>query len=363
MNVKDLFKRSPIPTDWKVTTEWMNKAIQRHHPGTHVSSVDLVYRSDGTSSRARFALTYSQGEGPKTVFAKSKGNWLRRFLHAMTGNAFIEGRLYESKVALNIEHPTFYYGAVDQWRLNDLIVMEDVSERGAVLNDATTPLSFDAVANGLRELAGLHSRFWNYDHKSHPQLSWVNPWKASPTFQFLLKYGCKRGTSRLLDYIPDPIIAQGPNMMVDAWTDYLGSVNEGPTTLLHGDAHVGNTYLLPDGTLGFYDWGVVRRGHWSFDVGYFIISALSEEDRRTHAKDLIAIYLDALDLPEADRPDSEEAWWRFRCSPAYGLAIWVTTGAEDNYQLPVICQNLSKRFGSAFLELDTRAALDERYSR
>ncbi|MGB3621096.1 MAG: hypothetical protein WBA20_07105, partial [Ketobacter sp.] len=121
MNVKDLFKRSPIPTDWKVTTEWMNKAIQRHHPGTHVSSVDLVYRSDGTSSRARVALTYSQGAGPKTVFAKSKGNWLRRFLHAMTGNAFIEGRLYESKVALNIEHPTFYYGAVDQWRLNDLI--------------------------------------------------------------------------------------------------------------------------------------------------------------------------------------------------------------------------------------------------
>jgi Phosphotransferase enzyme family len=349
----------PIPRDWQVTPEWMTRAVSSQHPDARVSHVRLVDRSDGTSSRARFEMEYAYGAGPRTVFAKSKGNWLRRVLHAMTANAFIEGRLYESGLDLPVEHPVFYYGAVDTRRLNDLIVMEDVCERGAVLNDATTPLSPDEVARGLQGLARMHSRFWEYTPGSHPELAWVRRWQATRMFQFLLRIGCRRGTPRLQDFLPSQIVAQGPAMMVQSWASYLRTVNTGPATLLHGDAHVGNTYLLPDGELGFYDWGVVRKGNWSFDVGYFIVSSLTETDRREHAKTLLAGYLAALDLPTAGRPSPDEAWLRFRASPAYGLAIWVTTGAEDNYQAPKICQELSKRFASAFTELDTPSAIKE----
>jgi hypothetical protein len=66
-----------------------------------------------------------------------------------------------------------------------------------------------------------------------------------------------------------------------------------------------------------------------------------------------------LDLPDAQCPDFDEAWLRFRASPAYGLAIWVTTGAEDGYQAPAICQALSQRFSSAFTELATPSAITE----
>ena len=103
---------------------------------------------------------------------------------------------------------------------------------------------------------------------------------------------------------------------------------------------------------------MVRRGHWSFDVGYFIISSLSKADCREHAKALLEVYIEALNI-EGDKPDLEEAWLRFRCSPAYGLPIWVTTGAEDDYQRPEICQSLSDRFSNAFVELDTLAALKQ----
>jgi hypothetical protein len=336
----------------------MTHALAGRHPDARVDRVTLVDRSDGTSSRARFEMEYSKGTGPRTVFAKSKGNWLRRGLHAMTSNAFIEGRLYESRLDLPLEHPVFYYGAVDTWRLNDLIVMEDVCERGATLNDATTPLTAEAVSAGLQGLARMHSRFWEYSSSSHPELDWVKPWRATRLFQVLVRFGCKRGMPRLRDYLPGEITAQGPGRLVETWADYLGTVNTGPATLLHGDAHVGNTYLLPDGDLGFYDWGVVRRGNWSFDVGYFIVSSLSESDRSDHARELVAGYLAALDLPDAQRPDFAEAWLRFRASPAYGLAIWVTTGAEDGYQAPEICQALSQRFGSAFVDLDTPSAIE-----
>lgn len=103
----------------------------------------------------------------------------------------------------------------------------------------------------------------------------------------------------------------------------------------------------------------MRRGHWSFDVGYFIVSALTEDDRRRHAADLVELYRQALDIPEQERPTAKEAWLRFRSSMSYGLAIWVTTGAEDHYQKPEICANLSRRFATAFLELNTRGALQE----
>jgi hypothetical protein len=345
-----------VPANWDVDISWMQNVVARDYPDARLASLQRIGGSDGTSSRALFALEYSSGDGPKTVFAKTKGNWLRRFLHAMTGNAFIEGSLFHSGVDLCLEHPSFYYGAVDKLRMNDVIVMEDVANRGATLNDATTPLTVEQVAAGLRELARMHSAFWGLSNTTHPELEWVRPWKASGTFTFLMKYGYGRGTKRLLNWLPAEIIDAGPRMIVDAWADYLRSLSTGPQTLLHGDAHVGNTYSLPDGGFGFYDWGVVRRGHWSFDVGYFIVSTLSDEDRRIYQRDLLRIYLDSLTVL-AEQPNFDEAWLRYRCSPAYGLPIWVCTGAEDDYQKPEICQNLAQRFGNAFVELDTSSAL------
>jgi hypothetical protein len=339
----------PIPKDWKLSAEWMTAVVSPHHPGARVSAVTRSGGSDGTSSRAMFRLDYSEGGGPTSLFAKTKGNWLRRAFQLMTDNAFIE--------ALPLEHPRFYFGAVDRLRLNDMVVMEDVVQRGAALNDATRPLKVKDVETGLRGLARLHSRYWGYTQQTHPQLDWVRPWRAGRAFRFLVTLGCLRGIPRLRAHLPAQVSAMGAKAMIDCWARHLDSVNLGPMTLLHGDAHVGNTYSLPDGELGFFDWAVMRRGHWSFDVGYFIVSALSEDDRRRHAADLVELYRQALEVPERERPTAREAWLRFRSSTPYGLAIWVTTGAEDHYQKPEICAKLSRRFATAFLELDAQDAL------
>jgi hypothetical protein len=351
-------RTSPIPRDWNVSPDWMTGIVAARHPGAVVSKVVRVGGSDGTSSRAVLHLTYATGTGPDTVFAKTKGDPLRRTFQWMTQNAFIEGRLVQSGVRLPIEHPTFYAGIVDRWRLNDMVVMEDVTRRDAVLNDATQPLTIDEVADGLRGLARLHSHYWNFDTTTHPTLSWVRPSKANATFRFLVKLGCARGLPRLADHLPDAVAALGSKGLIDYWQRQIRSMRNAHATLLHGDAHVGNTYTLHDGHVGFYDWGVVRRGHWSFDVGYFIISALDVIDRQAHAADLVETYRNALDVPDTQRPTRDEAWTRFRSSPPYGLAIWITTGAEDQYQAPEICANLANRFGHAFLDLDTPDALD-----
>lgn len=351
--------RTRIPRRWEVSPEWMSDALRTSHPGAQVATVERVGGSDGTSSRAVLQLTYRQGTGPSTVFAKTKGDPLRRTFQWMTDNAFIQGRLAQADVPLGVEHPTFYAGAVDRLRLNDMVVMEDVTGRGAVLNDATCPASTEEVRSGLRGLARLHSRYWRFDPRRQPALDWVRPWRAKPTFRFLVRLGCSRGLPRLRQHLPDSVAELGTTGLIHHWRRQVSWVGQGPQTLLHGDAHIGNTYTLPDGELGFYDWGVVRRGHWSFDVGYFLISALDVETRREHAAALVEEYRAALDVPEDERPGADEAWLRFRSATAYGLAIWVTTGAEDGYQSPEICGNLARRFGQAFVDLDTPGALDE----
>jgi hypothetical protein len=355
----NLFSGAPIPKDWGFSVKEINDILKAKHPEVEVSEVEVSQRSDGTCSRAWLALNYSHGSGPESVFAKTKGDWLRRMFQLMTGNIFIEGLLFSSDVELPLEHPLVYHAVVDRPRLNDLVIMEDLTLRGAELNDATKKISIENVKSGLSELAKLHSHFWQFNENAFPALNWVRPWKASSSFKLLMKFGCKRGLARLTPYLPEEVVEMGSQSIVQCWSRYLGTVNQGPATLLHGDAHVGNTYTLPRGTVGFFDWGVVRKGHWSFDVGYYIISCLNEEDRRNYEEELIQHYLQSLDLPNTEKPSFKEAWERYRCSPAYGLAIWITTGAEDDYQDPEICQNLSSRFATAFIELETLSALNE----
>ena len=124
-----------------------------------------------------------------------------------------------------------------------------------------------------------------------------------------------------------------------------------------GKPHIGNTYVLPDGSVGFLDWQVVRRGHWSQDVGYFLVGALTREDRRRNEAALIEEYRTALELPESRRPSAQEAWLHYRATPAYGLAIWLSTLGSDGYQSRDVSLALARRYSSAFVELETLSAL------
>ena len=68
---------------------------------------------------------------------------------------------------------------------------------------------------------------------------------------------------------------------------------------------------------------------------------------------------DALRLPSAELPKAEEIWLRYRASVAHGLAIWMATlSGGDAWQGADICLALAQRYSAAFLDLDTRAALD-----
>ncbi len=346
-----------VPKEWdQISPAWMTAAIADHFPGAEVDSVEVALRDDGTNRRARLKLAYSTGTGPATVFAKAVDP-AHAELVALTSGLFHEPRLFSSGVSLPLEHPEVYTAVYDEDTSNFLMIMEDVTARGADPRDSTRPLTVDQAASGVRGLARLHSKYWGDRLSAHPALGWVEPFVA---FEGLEYAPLEIAYERLGDTVPAEIpTLNGKDLFVDIWARYITTLTQSPQTLLHGDPHIGNTYVLPNDDIGFLDWQMVRRGNFALDLGYFLQGALTVDDRRAAERTLLEQYRAALELPAEELPSVDEVWLRYRASVAHGLAIWIATlSGGDAWQRPEICLAFAQRYAAAFADLETRAALD-----
>ena len=349
-----------IPQGWDaISAEWMTAALAGHFPGVEVDDVAVGLRDGGTNRRARLQLRYSAGDGPATVFAKAVDP-AHADLVALTSGLFHEPRLFSSGVVLPLDHPAVYTAVIDEERRDFLMIMEDVVARGAGPRDSTRPMTIDQVANGVRGLARMHSEYWGDRLTNCPALGWVEPFVAFAGLEYAPLHIAHE---RLGDTVPAEIPAlSGTELFVDIWVRYIGTLtgsSKSPQTLLHGDPHIGNTYVLPDDNVGFLDWQMARRGNWSLDVGYFLQGALTIADRRRSERELLDEYRGALRLPADEMPTADEIWLRYRASVAHGLAIWMATlSGGDAWQRADICLAFAQRYSAAFIDLETRAALD-----
>ena len=346
-----------VPKDWaELTPEWMTAALARRHPEAVVDSVTVAMRDDGTNRRARLALSYSAGSGPASVFVKAVDPD-HKFLIKLTSGLLHEPRLFNSKVSLPLEHPLVYAAVIDEVDEDFMLVMEDLVVRDADPRDATRPLTVEQAADGVRGLGRMHGQYWGH-RLERPELSWLEPfvpWEgmgAAPLPAALERLGADA---------PASVHALSIEQLIsDVWKPYIRTLTVGPTTLLHGDAHVGNTYLLPDGAVGFLDWQVARRGNFSLDLGYFLQGAITTEDRRRHERSLLEVYRDALALPADELPSLDEIWLRYRASVAHGLTLWLcTASAGELWQRPDIALALAQRYAAAYEDLQTAHALSD----
>jgi hypothetical protein len=336
----------------------MTGALATEFPGAVVDTVELGDVDDGTTSRTRARLTYRAGSGPASVFIKAQGRLDHRLVLAAIRGLRPEAWLFAAGEDLPLEVPKSYAGAVDAARLDTVVVIEDITARGGLPNVATEPLSPEQVADGLAGLARLHARYW--DRPLPPALDFVRPWTLVSGWTPIALAGASRGVRRLRasgqEYLlPEPL--RSGARLLWGFARYSALVNSGPVTLLHGDAHVGNTYALTPGRVGFYDWQLVRTGCWAHDVGYFIVSALGIDDRRRHQRELVEGYLASLSAAGAPAPHFAAGWLRFRQTPIYGLSIFLQTLAMGDYQSDAVSETCIARFAAAYDDLDTGQAI------
>jgi len=344
-----------VPRRWSdLDPAWMSVALSRRYPGIVIQDLEVGGVQEGTNATARVALSLVGSDGPASVFVKRPGRPLHRMALLALGALSTEARLAEAGVSFPLEHPAFLAGSVDWRRAACVVVSEDVVAAGGTPCDARTPLCVDAVRSGLQGLAALHASYW--ERPMPPTLGYLGHWRLGPVLGAIsvvsLWRGLRLATERLEGEwrLPRDTRAGTLSRQFRRSAEIAAS---GPCTVLHGDPHPGNAYTAADGRTGFLDWQLARLGHWSHDVGYFLVSALGVEERRRYERDLLAFYLDALGHAGVRPPSPVSAWDRYRGTPAFGLATWLHTLSFGSLQSADVCMATIRRFAAAYEDLET----------
>jgi aminoglycoside phosphotransferase (APT) family kinase protein len=128
-----------------------------------------------------------------------------------------------------------------------------------------------------------------------------------------------------------------------------------PTTLVHGDPHLGNTFREPDGRIGFVDWQGAAVGAYIWDATYFLTGALTVEDRRGAERDLLRLYLDRLAGGVVEAPGFDDAFLAHRRHMMHGFLSILT---PDQMQPDHFARAMGLRFAQAADDLETLRAFD-----
>jgi aminoglycoside phosphotransferase (APT) family kinase protein len=137
--------------------------------------------------------------------------------------------------------------------------------------------------------------------------------------------------------------------------DALGRFHDvNPKCLVHGDAHVGNTYLEPGDRPGFLDWQL-KQAPWFQDFTFFLVSALDVIDRRNWERSLVSRYVRQLASLGVSALSFEEAWLGYRREISYGLFIWLVNSSD--MQPEHIAAANAARFNMAAVDHDSLSLL------
>lgn len=130
-------------------------------------------------------------------------------------------------------------------------------------------------------------------------------------------------------------------------------------TLVHGDCHIGNTFVLPDESMGFVDWQLSVRGYYMHDLSYLIVTGLDVATRRAYERRLIELHRDALrDHGVEDLPTVAEAFEEYRRAQAWNTYIGWLTCPVQNYGWEINVGN-HIRLLTAYRDLDSACAIED----
>ena len=344
--------------------------IRTAYPDVRLASmsvVDAALSSDGdqrvsTARRITFDVTYTEGSQPDLP---------GRLMVKVARPEFREIPLYDNEVniytklgdELPMRIPRSFGGVRDTESATFGLVLEDLRQRNAEFEDVLSTLTADDTAVLLDQLAELHASYWD-SPRFQSDLSWIQPHTSGPIHEL---FTSEVGLTLLIDH--EVATHQFKRELVQSTGETVASLRSRvasvqthqatlPCTLLHGDAHVGNTFRLPGGERGFYDLQLSARGFCMHDVSYSIVTSLNIEDRRAHERDLIAGYRQRLlDHGVVNPPTLDELLFEHRLAMAWCLYVGWLSSPTENYGWEITVGN-HVRIATAYRDLATAEAID-----
>jgi hypothetical protein len=351
----------------ELSSELLTEVLAETRPGVVVENVSIIETAEcgdgfaSTADRVALGLDYAEGCDaglPRRMLLKTM---LAR-PHAPEAMYSNEVRFYRDvRPTLEIEAPAVYASLFDPETGQFGVIMEDLKQRGARFPNATTPVSVDEVRGLVETLADLHSAFWQ-SARFDEDLSWLATPCSGGMYPIFKGFGFELISDQLeKNAFKRELIAPLGHTFEQLWHKLWklqAILDDEPCTLLHGDPHIANTYLLPDTRGGLLDWQLMVRGRYAHDLTYLLVTGLDTELRRMHERELIAHYLECLRSGGvSNAPDMNAAWALHRQTVLWGLVIgWLIT-PPVNYGEEITRANL-ERLVAAAEDLETLRALD-----
>jgi hypothetical protein len=302
----------------EVTAQWVQQKIAGDIAGAKLADFRIENVHAGMTSRVRFHLAWN-GAGvaaqlPDALFVKITPDVPEhRVSLSVLHMAELECNFYNQLGADFPDITPRAYIAESYPGGRFLIALEDLGKRGCRPYQLVDSCSTEHAKAIARTLAAIHASLWDSE-RFGTDLLWVRPrscrygapWMAQ---SFTAAWRTFLGGNQLVTVSPAMReLAETWNKLSAKTLAYWETL---PQTLLHGDSHFGNTFALPDGRAGYLDWQVILRGHGLRDLCYFVFTALSNEERRAHEKDIFDLYLSELAV-HGVQLEREEAWKNYR---------------------------------------------------
>lgn len=350
----------PLPlTTGAITADWLTRAIRQTLPAITVKQADVVDVMTGTSTKIRVRVV-AEGKGSDrlgdTVIVKGGFEAHSPGLAAMYAN---EGRFYaDIQPLVPMPSPRCHFAGSDPSSHQSIVILEDLRRPGVEFCDALRSQRFDQIARRMETMAAYHAATWDSPHFK-PGGRWADiqsrfdSWGLDYMRRYLVPDVWRH-------YMALPRAAATSVRFHDrSWMERalatIGDIQHNqPRCLIHGDTHLGNLYILEDGTPGYFDAQVARTA-WHHEVAYHIVCAADLADRAMWERDLLTIYLDVLAQAGGPRIGFDAAWLDYRRSILWGLFIFLIN--EVRFQTEAINTAYAARFSQAALDHDLRSLL------
>lgn len=323
--------------------------------GREVTAVHALDGTTGTTDRTRLAI---EGPGlPASVFVKTAAvDAGTRIFGGLARLGEVEVGFYrEVRADLDLEAPQLVGASFDGRTGRFVIVLEDLAARGTVFCDTLTRLTVDQTAQVLSQLARLHGA----TSQRLPRVAWLGT-NSGDAFLPLIGAALPRLAAKVAERLPELAATPDGDRLLRSYRRWAADLDTGPHSVLHGDPHPGNVYLLgPDVEqgAGLLDWQAVRRGHPLRDVTYHLVLGMTVPDRRAHERDLLAHYVAELAAYGGPALGAQEAWEQHRRMAAYAYVAAMFTSGLGGLQNADIADAGLKRSSAAIADLESATLL------
>lgn len=337
-----------------ITPEWLTGVVSIGQPGAVAESVEVVDAHSGTTGRVRLRVQWKgRTEAPEALFGKlAPTDEVQRQMVAFTDMGRREARFYASGAAnapVRVPAPVWSGWTDDPGRY--FMLLEDLEAAGCTFPSSKPEDSAPYLEGMIDTLAKLHGHFWE-SPRFGQDLAWVEAPMRSDYGPMLVGQGIEQYEGEMPSESVD--LAQ---IYLEHNADLCDWLDDGPQTLLHGDSHVGNTFIK-DGEVGLLDWACTCRAPGIRDISYFMCASVPTELRRAREKELLARYLDGLARAGGIAPDFDDAWLQYRRFAVCGwIAATATAGAGDRMQALDVGKRAMDRAIQAIVDLETPSLL------